>query len=87
MTHNHETAHPKRTTPYTHRRGLGRTIVVTSLVLVIGAVLVLWGWNTTASGLLGAPKAEFVHAFALEAALAGLMMSYFAIRAVGSSPQ
>ena len=35
-------------------------------MVFIGAVLLLWSWNTTASGLFQAPEMEFKHALAVE---------------------
>ncbi|MEQ8736758.1 MAG: hypothetical protein RIC29_17685 [Rhodospirillaceae bacterium] len=59
-----------------HKRGYGRILAIMGLTLLIGAVLVLWGWNTVAAGLLGAPEARFVHALALQAALFGLALPF-----------
>jgi tetrahydromethanopterin S-methyltransferase subunit E len=40
--------------------------------ILIGAVLLLWAWNTVATELLGAPQAGFRHGLAFAAAVAGV---------------
>lgn len=63
--------------------GRVRTLVMSSLTLLLGAVLLLWGWNTVAVGLLGAPEARFIHAIAFEGAIAGVMLSMLAVLKTG----
>jgi hypothetical protein len=58
-----------------HRHG-GRDLVrrFAGLIaaILIGAVLLLWAWNTVATELLGAPQAGFRHGLAFAAAVAGV---------------
>jgi hypothetical protein len=56
------------------RRGRLQRASVLTLAFVAGAVLLLWGYNTVAADLLGAPSARFVHALAAQAGLLGLML-------------
>lgn len=52
-----------------HNRHVRRFAGLIAAVL-IGALLLLWAWNTVAAELLGAPAAGFRHALALAVALA-----------------
>ncbi|MEQ8507601.1 MAG: hypothetical protein RIB43_01250 [Rhodospirillaceae bacterium] len=62
-------------TTHTHIKHHGRSLLLAAVALLFGATLVLWGWNTVAADLLGAPPAKFVHAVALEALVAGLLIA------------
>lgn len=53
------------------------TTLKAAALLIVCAVLFTWAWGAIAVDLFGLPKAEFKHALALEAAVAG-----FAVLAV-----
>lgn len=74
MTHPTDTTRPSK--KHGHKHGKPALMLIASVLF--GAVLALWGWNTIAAGLLGAPEARFVHALALEAALLGLTLPFVA---------
>jgi len=42
----------------------GRQIVIGLIGLALGAIVLMWAWNTIASGLLAAPQADFRHGLA-----------------------
>lgn len=48
----------------------GRQVVILVLGLFVGAILLMWAWNSVAAELLQAPKATFRHGFSVVAALA-----------------
>ncbi len=55
------------------RRALRRATIGAlelAAALSIGAILLLWAWNTLAAGLAHLPRAEFRHALAFELAIA-----------------
>ena len=54
------------------RRDLVRRLAGLIAALLVGALLLLWAWNTVAAELLGAPPAGFRHALAFAAAIAGM---------------
>lgn len=55
------------------RRAHGRRIAVCAALFLLGAVALLWGWNTVAADLFALPEARFKHAIAVEAAVAALV--------------
>ncbi len=55
-------------------RGRLRQIAVITVAFLAGTILLLWGYNTVAAGLLGAPAARFVHALAAQAGVVGLIL-------------
>ncbi|MBL8661520.1 MAG: hypothetical protein JNM29_01785 [Candidatus Odyssella sp.] len=51
-------------------RGGAIAMLALAAALSIGAILLLWAWNTLAAGLAHLPRAEFKHALAFELAVA-----------------
>ena len=49
-----------------HMPGYGRIALGAVGVLFIGAVLIMWGWNTIAADFFGAEPVRFKHALAAE---------------------
>jgi len=65
-----------------HRHG--HRALISLGFLLLAAVLVLWGWNTLAVDLFGAPVAKFKHALAFEAVAGGIWLVANAIGAAAS---
>lgn len=57
MTEGHRTRRSRR---------LGKAIFFAMGILIGGALLILWSWNTLATGLFKIPNIQFKHALALE---------------------
>jgi hypothetical protein len=57
-----------------------RTALIAVTTLLTAAVLLLWAWNTLAAGLFGLGTAQFKHALAGEAGLAGLAAIFFGVQ-------
>ena len=60
----------------------GHRALIPLVFLLLAAELVLWGWNTMAVDLFGAPAAKFKHALAFEAVAGGIWLVAYAIGAV-----
>ena len=58
-----------------HRQGGVHTATVAIAAIALGAVALLWGWNTVAADLLGLPVAKYVHALSFEIALVTLLLT------------
>ncbi|MBM3510432.1 MAG: hypothetical protein FJX61_09910 [Alphaproteobacteria bacterium] len=71
----HETAtpRPRRRDHATRLHRWGHIVLIATLVVLLGSVALLWGWNTAAVDLFQAPTIKFKHALAFEAALAALV--------------
>lgn len=64
------------------RRGhqVGRGILRISLLFLVGALLLLWSWNTVISGIFWLPNLQLKHAFSLEVLLAILYFPFIGLR-------
>jgi hypothetical protein len=51
-------------------RRYGAAVAATVAALLIGALVILWSWNTAAVKLFAAPAMAFRHAFAIELGVA-----------------
>ena len=58
---------------HSHYR-LGRATVVTVVVCLLGAVALMWAWNSVAVDLFHGPTLRFTHALAIEVGLAILVV-------------
>jgi hypothetical protein len=47
-------------------KGHGRTIIMSLIAVFIGAIAILWSWNTIAVDMFAQPEMEFRHAIAVE---------------------
>ena len=65
MTEGHSTSRP---------RGLGKAIFLAVGILIGGALLLHWSWNTLATGPFKIPNIQFKHALALELLLSTLCL-------------
>ncbi len=72
---------------WVRRHGHGRAIIFVILSLFVGAILMMWGWNTVAAGLLGAPEVRFVHSLAVQAGIFGALAPVIAILRVNRTEQ
>lgn len=74
-----------------HHRRLHRVLTCTAGVvalLLLGGVVLLWGWNTFATELFAAPRLAFRHALALEVlALLPIAVPLCATRLFGHHPK
>jgi hypothetical protein len=70
----------------THLRRHGHRVLTATLLLLLAGVLALWGWNTLAVDLFGAPAAKFKHALAFEAIAGALWLVAHAVGAAGRQP-
>lgn len=64
-------------------RGLhhvGRGLVWMVMLLLVGALLLLWSWNTVVFGVFGLPSLQLKHALALEVLLGFLSFPFIAVR-------
>jgi len=59
---------------------VGRGILWISLLLLVGALLLLWSWNTIISGIFGLPNLQLKHAFALEVLLTVLYFPFIGLK-------
>ena len=61
---------------YRHRaHGYGAAVTATAVSFVVGAIVILWSWNTVAVGLFGAPNVAIRHAIAIELAMVVVCMA------------
>jgi hypothetical protein len=51
---------------YHDHRHLGRTLALMFILLTVGGIAILWGWNTFAVEILSQRTMQFRHALALE---------------------
>lgn len=55
------------------RRHWGHSALVIVLTIFVAGAFMLWGWNTLAIELFGAPKIGFKHVLAFQAAVAAMV--------------
>jgi hypothetical protein len=66
---------------HSYRQNKHFQAVLAALAIVLAAaVQLLWAWNTLAADLFGLGTAQFKHALAAEARLAGLAAIYFGVQ-------
>lgn len=77
MTEGHRTRHSRR---------LGKAIFLAVGILIGGALLLHWSWNTLVTGPFKLPDIEFRHALALELLLSALYLIPNTVSHIFASP-